>query len=542
MSLKHTFLVLFLTLPSPIFTHPNTNTNLIDLGYAKHIPTYTNLTKTNASLLNYNNIRYASPPLGPLRFRKPLTPPPYQPLIQDGNISSWKTDCLSSSPLGSPFPLLNGSTWGSEDCLFLNVVVPSGVKEGDKVPVLHWVVGSAYAFGGKDWTGLGLTTNGLFNSPLGLTNKFIIVTHNYRLGVPGFLPKFSSNMNGNLGVWDTLAALEWTKRYISKFGGDPDNITAIGQSAGAGILTWLLLAQEGNLDLPFGQAWMASPSLAPRGRLERSRPVWDLVMNYTKCGNVECLRELGEDKIKRLNSYMLVENVPGPGGGSVGAAPGFTPTVDGELVFELPIKAFEMRKFNNRIKRVVVGHTALEGLGLSSDRSMPERFPEIVRANIPNATNSSIERLLSLYPFSPELPQTLAWQYTTDVVWSCTVGYIADAYKDRTRRFVFSVPPGTHGLDLSYFFYDKNETTPIVSTDLAYASQHVLLQFMFGKELAVSENATLAIPIGLWKEFERNETIANITLGGFGIQPLDELTKRRCDYIYELIRDPANGV
>jgi carboxylesterase type B len=67
----------------------------------------------------------------------------------------------------------------------LNVVVPEGVKEGDKVPVLHWVVGSAYAFGGKDWTGFGINTHGLFNRPLNLSNQFIIVTHNYRYAVHG---------------------------------------------------------------------------------------------------------------------------------------------------------------------------------------------------------------------------------------------------------------------------------------------------------------------------------------------------------------------
>lgn len=76
--------------------------------------------------------------------------------------------------------MLNGSTWGSEDCLFLNVIKPKNAKEGDKLPVLHWVVGSAYAFGGKDWIGLGIDTYGLFNRPWNLTDQFIIVTHNYR--------------------------------------------------------------------------------------------------------------------------------------------------------------------------------------------------------------------------------------------------------------------------------------------------------------------------------------------------------------------------
>lgn len=156
---------------------------LVDLGYAKHIPTWINTTTSGTELLNYNNIRYAEPPTGWKRFRRPVVPPPYQHGVQDGNRSSWQTDCISSATLGTPFPLLSGNTWGSEDCLFLNVVVPKGAKEGDKLPVLHWVVGSAYAFGGKDWTGFGINTYGLFNRPLNLTDQFILVTHNYRYGL-----------------------------------------------------------------------------------------------------------------------------------------------------------------------------------------------------------------------------------------------------------------------------------------------------------------------------------------------------------------------
>lgn len=80
---------------------------------------------------------------------------------------------------------------------------------------------------------------------------------------------------------------------------------------------------------------------------------------------------------------------------------------------------------------------------------MPNRFPEVVRANIPNASNESIAKLQSMYPFSPELPEQLAWDYTTEVVWACSVSNIAEAYADRGRRFLFSVSPAVHGQDIS---------------------------------------------------------------------------------------------
>ncbi|KAF2684898.1 putative lipase 1 [Lentithecium fluviatile CBS 122367] len=514
---------------------------LIDLGYAKHIPTYTNKTIANATLLNYNNIRYALPPTGSNRFRKPRTPPAYQPGIQTGNRSSWETDCLSSAPVGVPFPLLNGSTWGSEDCLFLNVVMPEGVKEGDKVPVLHWVVGSAYAFGGKDWTGFGINVLGLFNRPLNLSDRFIIVTHNYRLGIPGWLPKFEDDMNGNLGVWDSLAAIEWTKKYICKFGGDPDNITVIGQSAGAGIITWLLLGNEGRLKLPFDQAWISSPAIAPRKSLERSRPVFDFILNSTNCTDVACLRRLPESAMRDANK-LIFDQIPSPGGGSLGLNPGLTPTVDGELLSDLPVTAFTKGNFNKGLKQLFIGNTAFEGLGLSSDRDMPSRFPELVRGNIPSASNESIARLQSMYNYPPELPEKLAWDYTTDIVFGCTASNIAAAYSDRARRFLFSVPPATHGLDISYFFFADNTTTPVVDLGVALASESYLLQCMFRKDFSVNPNAPYARPLSEWPYAQSNETTANIAAGGYVFRPMGTDVRMRCAYINEILTDQRNGV
>jgi carboxylesterase type B len=201
----------------------------------------------------------------------------------------------------------------------LNVIVPANARPGDKLPVLHWVVGTAFAFGGKDWTGFGLNTYGLWNKPYDLPDNFIIVTHNYRLGVPGWTPKFDDDMNGNLGVWDSLAAVEWTKKYIDRFGGDPDNITVIGQSAGAAIIAWMLVAKNGTLKLPFDQAWIASPTIAPRKDLERNKPVWNAILNSTGCENIECMRSISPEAMIEANKDMLISAVPDPWWGKFGS-------------------------------------------------------------------------------------------------------------------------------------------------------------------------------------------------------------------------------
>lgn len=157
---------------------PTEPKGLVNLGYAKHIPTFINTTASGQRVAIYKNIRFANSPTGNLRFRKPDTNLRKQHGIQDGKASIENSSCISTAPWMVPFPEINGTTFGVEDCLFLDVFVPEGVKAGDGVPVLQLFVGSAYAFGGKEY----------FFNPMGLFDriktaghgKFIFVVNNYR--------------------------------------------------------------------------------------------------------------------------------------------------------------------------------------------------------------------------------------------------------------------------------------------------------------------------------------------------------------------------
>jgi len=152
---------------------------LVDLGYAKHIPTWYYQSASGRNISVYKNVRFANPPTGDLRFRLPDTKLPRTKTVQDGKDneqSPSSRDCISSMPDYMPYPPYNGTTWGHEDCLFLDVWVPQGIKPNKKVPVLHWFVGGAYVFGSKE----------MFTSPAGLFDimdgetEFIFVANNYR--------------------------------------------------------------------------------------------------------------------------------------------------------------------------------------------------------------------------------------------------------------------------------------------------------------------------------------------------------------------------
>ena len=127
----------------------------------------------------------------------------------------------------------------SEDCLYLNVIVPKGGAK--KKPVMFWIHGGASRWGSGhegNYTSGFLPTQG----------DVIVVTTQYRLGIFGWLahPDLSAEstfgVSGNYGTLDQILALKWVQNNISNFGGDPDNVTIFGESAGGQAVSSLLMS------------------------------------------------------------------------------------------------------------------------------------------------------------------------------------------------------------------------------------------------------------------------------------------------------------
>ena len=182
----------------------------------------------------YAGIRYAQPPVGELRFKAPVPVEPWEG-VYDGTrygASSHQNVADASALFGDrPGPEM------SEDCLFLNVYTPKA--DDGRRPVMVWIHGGAYVGGSGDiYHGSSFCRRG----------DVVIVTLNYRLGLLGFLPLDAMDAEyagaGNNGIRDQIEALHWVQRNISAFGGDPDNVTIFGESAGAGSVMALLAAPE----------------------------------------------------------------------------------------------------------------------------------------------------------------------------------------------------------------------------------------------------------------------------------------------------------
>ncbi|CAH2101543.1 unnamed protein product [Euphydryas editha] len=170
---------------------------------------------------SFKGIPYAEPPIGDLRFKAPQPIRPWQgirPAISHGS------QC---------YQYVGSLNVGSEDCLYLNVHSPN-IQPDKPLPVMVFIHGGAFVSGSGDETSYG---------PQYLIRKdVVIVTLNYRLGILGFLSLDTEDIPGNAGMKDQVAALRWVKKNIEHFGGDPDNITIFGQSAGGASVSFHLVS------------------------------------------------------------------------------------------------------------------------------------------------------------------------------------------------------------------------------------------------------------------------------------------------------------
>ncbi len=185
----------------------------------------------NAEVKAYLGVPFAAPPVGDLRWRAPQPVLPWQGVRKATQLPP---ACMQGSRAQGSISL---EAYGykdmpvSEDCLYLNLWAPTEVQAGEKLPVLVWFHGGAFTSGGAskvEFNGEQLASKGI-----------IVIAVNYRLNIFGWFvhPDLSaeaeSKTSGNYGLLDQVAALKWVQQNIGKFGGDPQKVMIMGQSAGS---------------------------------------------------------------------------------------------------------------------------------------------------------------------------------------------------------------------------------------------------------------------------------------------------------------------
>ena len=210
----------------------------------------------------------------------------------------------------------------SEDCLFLNIFTPESAKEGDKLPVLFYIHGGSFT------GGCGFEKH--FDGPVWPQKGVIGVTINYRLGPWGFLClpqlKEEAGHTGNYGLYDQMMAMQWVHENIAAFGGDPENVTIMGQSAGAMSVQQHCLSPL--TDGLFSKAVMSSGggvskmmSVKPE---ESAYPFWQAVMEKAGCETLEQFRSISPEQV--YNAWQAAKKEV------KGAGMAVSPVLDGKFI------------------------------------------------------------------------------------------------------------------------------------------------------------------------------------------------------------------
>jgi para-nitrobenzyl esterase len=254
----------------------------------------------------FKGVPYAAPPVGNLRFMPPV------------EHSSWG-DTLSATKFGSAaMQTFGNKIIGSEDCLFLNIYTPKADNHNRAVVV--WVHGGSMIGGsGKGMNGHAFADH----------DDIVTVTINYRLGAFGFLYLGDVNKryaeSGNCGVLDVIAALKWINKNIAAFGGDPQRVTIMGESAGAKLISAVLVSPQSK--------GLFSQYIAESGSVQCIR---DTITAKNERLRILHQMGLGPQDAKKLltmpaDSIMKIQGIvcSGIGGNSF-----FGPVYDGEVIKE----------------------------------------------------------------------------------------------------------------------------------------------------------------------------------------------------------------
>lgn len=258
--------------------------------------------------LVFKGIPYAKPPVGNLRFR-----PPQKLKAWDGVLEAFKFSCKCPQDMPGEEVFYHKEFYSnkeflvenSEDCLYLNIWTPE-VSETEKLPVAFWIHGGG--FGG------GYGSEIEFDGAEYCKKGVILVTINYRVGPLGFLvhpwleEEDESGRAGNYGILDQIAALEWVYENIEFFGGDKNNITVFGQSAGAASTQILVSSDltEGKINRAIMQSGGGFNNILHEGNtLERARENGLWFVGLTGAQSLDELRALSADDIIKANRKMM---------------------------------------------------------------------------------------------------------------------------------------------------------------------------------------------------------------------------------------------
>ena len=367
----------------------------------------TGLVSADGTFEVYAGIPYAKPPVGELRWREPQDPEPWAGVLAADHFAPMGMQPDNGAIYNSLAAIIgyhdyritardNFRDMMSEDSLYLNVWKPAG--EVRNAPVLVYIHGGSLMTGQPwyaDYSGEGLARDGM-----------IVVNMGYRLGVFGFYadPELAAESpngtTGNYGLLDQIKALEWVRRNIAAFGGDPDNVTLAGESAGSACVTALCTSPlaRGLFRRAIGES---STTTAPRP-----------AHSYR---SLEEAYQTGQKTKDRFGAASLAELRSVPAEKLVAATDvNHHITVDGYVLTESPYESY--RKGIHNEEAVFHGYNGAEGaLFILFDHARLKNYEQKVRGFF----GEYADEVLALYPASTDAEARANWIDIYSAVFFC---------------------------------------------------------------------------------------------------------------------------
>ncbi|MDN3580344.1 carboxylesterase/lipase family protein [Mucilaginibacter flavus] len=385
----------------------------------------------------YKGVPFAAPPIGELRWRAP------QPTA--------KWNGVREANKFAPEPIQGGNSVAgkSEDCLYLNVWSPAKSSD-DKIPVLVWIYGGAFNFGG--------TAEPSYNGEKLAKKGVVLVSIAYRVGQLGFLatPELSAenpnHVSGNYGLLDMIAALKWIKENIGAFGGDPNKVTIFGESAG-GIAVSMLCASPLAKGLFEGAISESGGSFGPTRTLtfpgENMKTLHDAEAAgeaYVKdagLSSIASLRKVNADKLPAVRGLAW-------------------PIVDGWVIPDDQYKLYEAGKYNET--PILVGYNSDEGASFS-----PPKTPEDYIVAVKKRYGKFADELIKAYPPGAGTVAKSARDLTRDAAFGWHTWSWATLQANKGKSKVF------------YYYFDQHPEYPAGSPQAGYGSPHAQeVSYVFG--------------------------------------------------------------
>jgi para-nitrobenzyl esterase len=298
-------------------------------------------------VVSYKGIPFAAPPVGDLRWRPPQPAAPWTGVRQ---ATEFGADCMQARFGPPPASGAPPAPAPSEDCLFLNVWRPASAAPGAKLPVMVWIYGGGFMFGSSAMP----STSGTQFAKQGV----VLVAANYRVGRFGFFafPALSrerpDETKGNYAYMDQIAALKWVQKNIGAFGGDPNNVTISGFSAGGvsvhslltmpmtrGLFQKAIVESGGSRDSVLTARPMSKDGVDPNYPVSAET----IGINFAHSIGIEGTDNNALAKLRALSAEQVLRGAPAQADASV---PSYetTPILDGKLITETAETAYKAHR------------------------------------------------------------------------------------------------------------------------------------------------------------------------------------------------------